>query len=76
MQSLKFRAFHSEIERRHQGIACDIEYLSIGAHYVVEMGGIEPPSLCGAEHHTVQQLRRAPEGPEGQAAVPVGGSGA
>ena len=51
MQSLKFRAFHSETERRRQGIACDIECLSIGAHDVVEMGGIEPPSLCGAEHH-------------------------
>ena len=51
VQSLKFRAFHSETERRREGIACDIEYLSIGARYVVEMGGIEPPSLCGAEHH-------------------------
>ena len=51
VQSLKFRAFHSETERRREGIACDIECLSIGAHYVVEMGGIEPLSLCGAEHH-------------------------
>ena len=39
MQPLKFHAFHSETERRRQGIACDIEYLSIGAHYVVEVTG-------------------------------------
>ena len=51
MQSLKFRAFHSETERRHRGIACDIECLSIGTHYVADMGGIEPPSPCGAERH-------------------------
>ena len=108
VQSLKFRAFHSETERRREGIACDIECLSIGAHYVVEMGGIEPLSLCGAEHHKCSscggcrrdrkaRLRRpwamagpgwaihsdpfplvwrAPEGPEGLAAVPVGGGGA
>ena len=81
VQSLKFRAFHSETERRREGIACDIEYLSIGARYVVEMGGIEPPSLCGAEHHKCSscggrrrvQRARASCKTWGLAAVPVGG---
>ena len=62
-QSLKFRAFHSETECRRKGIACDIECLSIGAHYVVEMGGNRTPITVRRRAPQVQQLWRAAAGP-------------